>query len=303
VARRQRPKKFVFLAAGIAVLSILLFYKVQLRGQLLNPVDVAIPLGLSYVAFRVLHLILELYRGTIPPQKPSLILSYVFFVPTTVVGPINRAAPFFVDRERNQLNLSWFSEGIERILYGYVKIAFLGNYLVSGKLGGFLQTLEPGICRQYLRLFGTMSNTYFQFSGFSDIAIGFGLALGYRVMENFNWPFLQPNIAGFWRCWHMSLTSWSRDYIYMPLIGAYRNPYLASISAFAFIGLWHDISLPYLLWGLYNAAGVIAWQNWQGLKRKYRLPAKAAFIPAPVIRVASVLLTVHFFMGSFILVT
>jgi alginate O-acetyltransferase complex protein AlgI len=122
-------------------------------------------------------------------------------------------------------------------------------------------------------------------------------------MENFSWPFLQPNIAGFWRCWHISLTSWSRDYIYMPLIGAYRNPYLASLSAFAFIGLWHDISLPYLSWGLYNALGVIGWQNWQSIKRKYGLTAKSAFVPSGIRKAASILLTVHFFMGSFILVT
>jgi len=302
VARPQRPNKFVFLATGLAVLSILLFYKVQLRRHVFNPVDVAIPVGLSYVTFRVLHVILELYRKTIPPQKPSVIVSYILFLPTIVVGPINRATPFLADRKRNQLDLAWLSEGLERVLYGYVKIAFLGNYLVSAKLGGYVQMLEPGFGRQYLRLLAMMMNTYFQFSGFSDIAIGFGLALGYRVMENFNWPFLQPNIAAFWRCWHISLTSWSRDYVYMPLIGAYRNPYLASISAFAFIGLWHDVSVPYLLWGLYNAAGVIAWQNWQRIKRKYSLPEKAAFIPAPVIKLISVLLTIHFFMGSFILV-
>jgi alginate O-acetyltransferase complex protein AlgI len=304
LARPQRPHGRVFLGAGIAVIAILLFYKWQFRGQLSNPVmDVGIPLGLSYVAFRVLHLIVELYRKTIPPQKSFAIISYVFFLPTIVVGPINRAGPFFGDRKRDRLDLSWFSEGIERIIYGYVKIAFLGNYLVSGRLGGYAQTLEPGFVRQYLRLLAAMFNLYFQFSGFSDVAIGFSLVLGYRVMENFNWPFLQPNIASFWRCWHISLTSWSRDYIYMPLIGIYRNPLLASISAFAFIGLWHDISVQYLLWGLYNAAGVIVWQNWQQVKRKYKLPAKTAFVPPAVFKVVSILLTLHFFMASFIIVS
>jgi len=303
VGRQRRPNRFVFYGAGITVISILLFYKAQFRGQLLNPVEIAIPLGVSYVTFRVLHLILELYRRTIPPQTPFLMICYVFFIPTIVIGPINRGGPFIQDYKRNQLDLAWFSEGLERILYGYVKIAFFGNYLISGKLSGLAQALQPGIAHEYVRLLAVMLNTYFQFSGFSDVAIGFSLTLGYRVMENFNWPFLQPNIAAFWRSWHISLTSWSRDYIYMPLIGVYRNPLLASISAFAFIGLWHDISVPYLLWGLYNAAGVILWQNWQTLKRKYRLPAKTAFIPPAVLRTASVLLTTHFFLASFILVT
>ena len=231
------------------------------------------------------------------------VLGYLFFLPTIVVGPINRAGPYFEDRKNTGLSYSKFSQGLERILYGYVKIAFIGNLLLGTRLGGIIHALGPA--DQWLKLYLFMAQStfslYVQFSGFSDVAIGFGLLLGYRIMENFNWPILQTNIAAFWRSWHISLTSWSRDYVYMPLIGVYRNPYLATITSFAFIGLWHDISWQYLVWGLYHAAGIMGWQQWQRIKRRIGVPSPAA--AQPIFKLLSILLTVHFFMLGTLIVT
>ena len=306
LAQPQKPSRHAFLVAGLLVLAVLIFYKIRYQGQLSDPVgNLGIPLGLSYFAFRTLHLMIELYRGTIASQTPSAVLGYLFFVPTIVVGPINRAVPYLEDRQKPELRYSMFSEGLERILYGYVKIAFIGNFLLSTRLSGFAETLGPDqeSLRLYLLMVEGSLNLYFQFSGFSDVAIGFGLLLGYRIMENFRWPYFQTNIASFWRCWHISLTSWSRDNIYMPLIGVYRNPQLATITAFAFIGLWHDISLQYLLWGLYQAAGVMIWQQWQTIKRRQGLAGMTAGVPPVVFKTLSILLTVHFFMFSSLIVT
>jgi alginate O-acetyltransferase complex protein AlgI len=305
LAQTRKPPPVAFLAAGIGVVGVLIYYKISAATAGSDAVtDFGIPLGLSYFAFRTLHVIYELYRGTIPAQRMLAAIGYLFFIPTIIVGPINRAAPFFEDRTKAGLNFAEFSQGLERILFGYFKIAFLGNFLMTQKLGGYIQSLQPGheALKLYLLAIQSSLNLYVQFSGFSDVAIGFALLLGYRVMENFRWPYLQANIGDFWRCWHISLTSWSRDYIYMPLVGMYRNPYLANVAAFGFIGLWHEASLRYLVWGLYHAAGVIVWQKWQTAKRRRPWLRKLAILPAPVGKAVATVVTFNFVVLSFLIV-
>jgi alginate O-acetyltransferase complex protein AlgI len=99
-------------------------------------------------------------------------------------------------------------------------------------------------------------NAYFQFAGYSDIAIGISLLLGYRIMENFNYPFLASNMQEFWSRYHMSLSAFCRDYIYTPIASYYRKPLLGLFATMAIIGLWHEITLPFLIWGLLQAAGI-----------------------------------------------
>jgi alginate O-acetyltransferase complex protein AlgI len=120
----------------------------------------------------------------------------------------------------------------------------------------------------YLEAVRGSFNLYFQFAGYSDIAIGFALLLGYRVMENFNSPFTKTNIAEFWRSWHISLTSWSRDYIYMSAVGLTRNPYFGTLASLTAIGIWHELSLRYVAWGLYHGLGIIGVNYLQKYKRK-----------------------------------
>ena len=295
-----------YLLVGIfAILAALFYFKIEYRNHFQNPVlELGIPLGLSYFAFRCLHLLIEIYRGTIKSPSAYEILTYLFFLPTIVIGPINRATAFFQDQQTLQWRFSDLSEALERILYGYVKIAFLGNFFITGAFGLYIQNLDPSqvSLRIYLSTIQNGLNLYIQFSGFSDIAIGFALLLGYRVMENFDWPYFKKNIVDFWRAWHISLTSWSRDYVYMPLIGIYRNPYLASITSFVFIGLWHDVTIQYLAWGLYHAAGVIIWQHWQRIKRRFKLAPLQSAGGRFIMNGLSIIITVHFVMFSFIIV-
>jgi alginate O-acetyltransferase complex protein AlgI len=154
----------------------------------------------------------------------------------------------------------------------------------------------------YLEVVRGGLNIYFQFSGFADVAIGFSLLLGYRVMENFNWPYLQKNIAAFWRCWHISLTSWCRDYVYLPTLGVTRNPIIASYSTFMVIGLWHEISLRYVLWALYHATGVLIWRGFQRLKRRLRLPRIRGGAVQTLVDGISILSTVHFVWFGLVIV-
>jgi D-alanyl-lipoteichoic acid acyltransferase DltB (MBOAT superfamily) len=158
-----------------------------------------------------------------------------------------------------------FSLGIERILLGYVKIVVLANQLVNVNMQAYIASIDPS--REwliaYLEMLAYGFNGYLQFAGYSDIAIGFALLLGYRVMENFNWPFLARNISEFWKRWHISLSNWCRNYIYMVVTSISRKPTLAILLSMLVLGLWHEISLRYVLWGVYHGVGIALWQLWK----------------------------------------
>jgi alginate O-acetyltransferase complex protein AlgI len=274
-----------------------MYYKVTVRA---SPEDllgeVLIPMGLSYYAFRCLHYLLERFRGTLPSHTFREFLGYLFFLPTLVVGPIHRFTPFLDDHRTKRWRSDTLSEGMERILYGYVKVAVLANFLFSNQMAQFIGATDPQATTRavYLEMIRGAMNLYWQFSGYSDIAIGFALLLGYRVMENFNNPYGQRNIADFWRAWHMSLTSWCRDYVYLPTIGLTRNPYVANIITFLVIGLWHEVSVRFVVWALYHAMGVIIWREFQTLKRQLGLPRLSRGVLATVLQGVSILLTFHF---------
>lgn len=290
--------------AAAMILSVLISYKLSVRG---SPEDLVrqalIPMGLSYYSFRCLHYLLERYRDTLPSHTFREFLSYLFFLPTLVVGPIHRFQPFLCDHHVKRWRSDTLSEGMERILYGYVKVAVLANFLVSTQMARLIGSIDPQAMTRilYLEMIRGAMNLYLQFSGLSDIAIGFALLLGYRVMENFNHPYGQRNIADFWRSWHMSLTSWCRDYVYLPLIGLTRNPYLANVMTFLAIGFWHEVSLRYVVWALYHAMGVILWREFQTLKRKLGVPKLRRGVLATVVHGASTVLTFHFVGFGFII--
>jgi alginate O-acetyltransferase complex protein AlgI len=286
----------IALAASV-IFGVLIYYKITVRasdGDLLH--EVLIPMGLSYYSFRCFHYLLECFRGTLPSHTFQEFLSYLFFLPTMVVGPIHRFKPFLDDHHTKRWRSTMLSEGMERILYGYVKVAVLANFLFSTQMTGFIESIDPHAVTRivYLEMIRGTMNLYLQFSGFSDIAIGFALLLGYRVMENFNHPYGQRNISDFWRTWHISLTSWCRDYVFLPILGLTRNPYVANIATFLVIGLWHEMSVRFVVWALYHAAGVIIWREFQWLKRQLGVSRLPRGVLASVAHAVSAVLTFHF---------
>jgi D-alanyl-lipoteichoic acid acyltransferase DltB (MBOAT superfamily) len=286
----------IALAASV-LLGVLIYYKVTARASPDDLVrDVLIPMGLSYYAFRCFHYLCESVRATLPSHTFREFLSYLFFLPTLVVGPIHRFKPFLDDHHTKQWRSDMLSEGMERILYGYVKAAVLANFLFSTQMARFIGSIDPHATTRilYLEMLCGTLNLYLQFSGFSDIAIGFALLLGYRVMENFDNPYGQRNIADFWRSWHMSLTSWCRDYVFLPMLGLTRNPYIANIVTFLVIGLWHEVSGRFVVWALYHATGLMIWRAFQTLKRQLGLARLRRGVLATVVQGASIALTFHF---------
>ena len=304
----ERVSRLRAICASLLIVATLSYFKIRFfaaggrAGDIVT--NVAIPLGLSYYAFRCLHFVLERYRNTVSQPSLQVYFGYLFYLPTIVVGPINRFHEYSAQVAQVEWRADRLSSGLERILFGYFKVAVLGYFLINGMLGDAIAAIESDNepLALYLRILQDGFILYFLFSGFSDIAIGFSLLLGIRVMENFNWPYLQKNISDFWRGWHISLTSWVRDYVYFPVLGASRNPYLATLATFVVIGLWHEISLRYIVWGLYHGIGVLIWRRFQKLKRKVRPAWCGLRIPTVFFSTLSIVATVHFVMFGLVIV-
>jgi alginate O-acetyltransferase complex protein AlgI len=217
-----------------------------------------IPLGMSYYIFRNIHYTIESYNGRIQNESLLFYLAYNFFLPVLIIGPINRYPEFIRDWQRRRMNSEYFSLGLQRILFGVSKIMIIGNYLLTSKSAAFIANLDESNVwlKAYLETVALVLNAYFQFAGYSDIAIGIALLLGFRIMENFNFPFLASNMQEFWSKYHMSLSAFCRDYIYTPIASYYRKPMLGVVITMIIIGLWHEITMPFLLWGALQAFGI-----------------------------------------------
>ena len=312
---RERPVSGIAVAVlAVIMVGLLAAYKLS-YGQLHfeNGASIVIPLGLSYYTLRCLHYAIESYKGTLKPHSLTDFISYQLFFPALIAGPIHRFPEFHRDQNRRRWDPAMFSGGLERILFGFTKIVVLGNYLISQVIASRISdhiAIEGGMIGSssdaWLPLFVYFDilrhgiNLYFQFSGYSDVAIGFGMLFGFRIMENFNWPFLKKNVSEFWQSWHISLTGWCREYIYMVVISNWRSPALAAIAAMLAIGFWHEMSVRYLLWGVYHGIGIAIWQLFQRVKPS--LPKFDGLIASRVTHCLSVALTFHFIVLGFSIV-
>jgi alginate O-acetyltransferase complex protein AlgI len=236
----------------------------------------AMPLGMSYYTFRCVHYALERFKKSLPPHTAAEFLAYLFFLPTLIAGPIHRFPEFHRDLRRTRLDGGLLSEGFERVLYGYAKILVVSGWLIQGQVQPWIAGLAPSQpwLSTYLYMLATGYMGYLTFAGYSDVAIGVARLTGFRVIENFKNPFASRNIVEFWRRWHISLTSWVRDYLYATVFSLTRKPYLAALAAMLTIGLWHEISSRYVIWGLAHGLAVAGCQ-WYQRQRVARADAPA----------------------------
>ncbi|MEI6972199.1 MAG: MBOAT family O-acyltransferase [bacterium] len=261
VVTRRKDWRIVVACTG-AIAAILVWFKIRQSTGADSPEYAVIPLGLSYYSLRLVHFTIDAWKGTLPQSTVGQFLCYLFFLPTLVAGPINRFQEFQRSLRRRRWDAMMFSRGLERILYGCAWIVIMGNYVISfslNKVVARLAVAHPALS-EYLECASYGLNLFCQFAGYSDVAIGFAMLLGFTVCENFNYPLLARNIGEFWRRWHMSLSSWCRDYVYMPVLSVSRLPALAALSSMIVLGLWHEVSLRYLAWGLYHGVGIAVWQ-------------------------------------------
>ncbi len=239
---------------------------------------VLIPLGVSYFSFKLMHYAIEMRRGNFPAHGLADFAAWLFLAPIFTAGPIERFEHFLRERQIQRFETRFVQEGVLRIAQGLVKKFVLGWIAlelidhVTGRAGvvglALAETTAPA-ATVWAALFLTLAYVYFDFSGYSDIAIGSSRLFGLRIMENFNLPFLATNLQMFWQRWHMTLANWCRTYIYMSMIGLTRNPYVAVVATFAVMGLWHSAGPHWLMWGVWHGLG-LAWLMFWGQQVRKR---------------------------------
>ena len=219
------------------------------------------PLGVSFFAFEFVHYLYEVKKGGEPIRHPLKFILFSIFFPSLVAGPIKRYAQFIPALEAGSqgARLADIAEGMKRIGIGFAK-----KMLVADNLTLYIEIYQPqfahlGLLHRWVVLVAIALRILMDFSGYSDIAIGFARLLGVKLPENFNWPYLAHNLQDFWQRWHISLSSWIRDYIYIPLGGNRHGPIrqvLHGLIAFGLCGLWHGPAWHFVIWGIYHGVGL-----------------------------------------------
>lgn len=262
-------------------------------------------LGFSYVAFRLLHTLFDRLAGRLPSVPLAEYLNYVVFFPAITAGPIDRLerfvagfnAPLILDAE------GWVDAG-QRIFSGLFKKFVLADGLAWIALSETFVRDAQSSGWLWMLLNAYSLRIYFDFSGYTDIAIGLGRLLGIRLPENFDAPYLKPNLTQFWNSWHITLTQWFRSYFFNPLTRAMRSSrkpvaawvmiLFSQLATMVLIGLWHGVTINFVLWGVWHGCGLFVQNRWSGLMRA-RLSTQA-MTPSTqkVFRFAGIFLTFNF---------
>ena len=244
---------WVTLAISVGVLS---FFKFS---------DVAWPIGISFYTFQLISYLVDVYRGTAEVQKNLVNLgAYVTMFPQLIAGPIVRYVDIEKQLRERTIDFQKILAGIERFVIGLGKKILISNAL--GELCEiFRASQEKSVVFFWVYAVSYTLQIYFDFSGYSDMAIGLGKILGFDFLENFNYPYISKSITEFWRRWHMSLGSWFRDYVYIPL-GGNRVPkarwYFNIFVVWCLTGLWHGAALQFVVWGLMFAVLLVIEKHW-----------------------------------------
>ena len=265
-AGTKKWKKFWLIVSVVISIGLLGLFKYAdffigslngITGMRLPLLKLALPVGISFYTFQCLSYTIDVYRGHVPPQKnPVSFGAYVALFPQLIAGPIVRYVD--VARELENRSHSWedISLGLRRFLVGLGKKVILAdNFALLIKL--FRESGEPSVLFYWMYAVAFTLNIYFDFSGYSDMAIGLGRIFGFRFIENFDYPYLSKSVTEFWRRWHMSLGSWFRDYVYIPMGGnrVSRGRWVFNIlTVWMLTGLWHGAAWNFVLWGLLFAA-------------------------------------------------
>ena len=278
-ARKQKFKRLWLIVSVVISLLLLGLFKYAdffigsfnaATGLSVPLLKLALPVGISFYTFQCLSYTIDVYRGSVAPQKNVISFgAYVSLFPQLIAGPIVRYVD--VARELESRTHSWenFRLGLRRFLVGLGKKVILAdNFALLAKL--FRESGEPSVLFYWMYAVAFTLNIYFDFSGYSDMAIGMGRILGFHFIENFNYPYLSKSVAEFWRRWHMSLGSWFRDYVYIPLGGNRVKParwVFNILVVWLLTGLWHGAAWNFVLWGLLFAFLLLLERVLPGLKK------------------------------------
>ena len=261
--KEQGRKKFWLLVSVVISVALLGLFKYadffissfnSLTGLGLPMLQLALPVGISFYTFQCLSYTIDVYRGEVPPQKNILSFgAYVSMFPQLIAGPIVRYSDIARQLDSRSHSLDGFFLGLRRFLVGLGKKVILAdNFALLMKL--FRESDEKSVLFYWLYAVAFLFNIYFDFSGYSDMAIGLGKIFGFQFPENFNYPYLSKSVTEFWRRWHMTLGSWFRDYVYIPMGGnrVSKGRWVFNIlTVWMLTGLWHGAAWNFVVWGLF----------------------------------------------------
>ncbi len=277
-ARTKKQRRIWLIVAVIIALSSLAFFKYAgFFVELINYIpfinfkvpQISLPIGISFYTFQALTYIIDLYRQQIGTQRSFWkFLLYVSLFPQLIAGPIVRYADIETQLSKRRMTLDGMVSGIGRFLAGLAKKVLIANY-ASEIVEVCLESDHFGQISSATAILGIVAYTiqiYFDFSGYSDMAIGLGRMFGFHFLENFKYPYISSTITEFWRRWHISLSTFFRDYLYIPLGGNRSHRLRNTFIVWFLTGLWHGASLNFIVWGLYYFALLM-------FERKFILPA------------------------------
>lgn len=257
--------KWVVASSAVINLSLLIVFKYtdffirsfnELTGSSVPLLGLALPIGISFYTFQTMSYTIDVYRGEAPVQNNLISFgAYVSMFPQLIAGPIVRYQDIALELNCRQENLEQFALGIRLFIIGLGKKVLLANQ--TGALWTEISAVLPqerSILMVWIGILAFSFQIYFDFSGYSDMAVGMGHMLGFRFPDNFRYPYISKSITEFWRRWHISLGTWFKEYVYIPL-GGNRNGRLLQVRNILIVwlltGIWHGANLNFLLWGLY----------------------------------------------------
>jgi alginate O-acetyltransferase complex protein AlgI len=321
--RCTKPGKIVL---AVLFVTILLLFVVQKIPELATMISMALRslnhqstslalaqdlrwLGFSYIAFRLLHTIRDRQSGRLPVVSLAEYVIFIIFFPALTAGPIDRIERFVADLRRPlTLTAEDLGEAGKRLAIGlFKKFAVAGMLaMIALNATNAFQVRTPAWA--WVVLYAYTFLIYFDFSGYTDIAIGMGRLLGFKLPENFNNPFLKPNLTQFWNNWHMTLTHWFRAYFFNPVTRALRSGkkplpipviiFFTQVATMVLIGLWHGMTLNFVVWGLWHGLGLFVHNRWSELTRVRFAALSSRW--QKMLNVGGVVLTFNFFALSLV---
>lgn len=266
--RSKKAKLLLFIAVALNVLALGIFKYTDFVLAGINSIlslditlpQIALPVGISFYTFQSLSYCVDVYRGDVPAQKNIInFAAYITMFPQLIAGPIVRYKDINEQLLYRTYSAQKFYDGLRRFIIGLAKKVLIANQL--GELCSFYKaTDEPTVLFTWLYAIAYALHVYFDFSGYSCMAIGLGKIFGFDFLENFNYPYISKSATEFWRRWHMSLGTWFRDYVYIPM-GGNRVPFgrwiFNTCTVWALTGLWHGASMSFVAWGVYFAVLLI----------------------------------------------
>lgn len=259
-SRRKKPWMVAAIVFDVVLLGVFKYVSFLSRnlaaitGNDAVIVNIALPIGISFFTFQMMSYVFDVYYGKAQMQRnPLYVALYITLFPQLIAGPIVRYTEVAADILGRRESFAEFSQGLQRFIYGLGKKVLLANFLaqIAGNVFDYLE--HPSVLMAWIGAVAYTLQIYYDFSGYSDMAIGLGRMFGFHFSENFNYPYIARSVTDFWRRWHISLSTWFRDYVYIPLGGnrVVKQRWVMNLfTVWLLTGIWHGANWTFVLWGL-----------------------------------------------------